>query len=183
MPLRLIIAVTLSLVLHGGLLVADAFKPAAPRPRPALQAILRLPPEPARPAETPPIPDSLLKNTIEEEALQEDAPKPPPPVAKKKIETPNTSPPTPKPLTQREIRAVQEKLAEYVFYPEHARALGIEGTVELFIELSANGKVEDVRVVSSSGYPILDNAAIKGFYAIGRLPGTSDTWSYTFQLE
>lgn len=177
MPLRLIIAFTLSLVLHGGLLVADAFKPAAPRPRPALQAILHFPPEPARPAETPPIPDSLLKNTIEEEALQEDKPKPPP-VAKKEIETPTT-----KPLTQREIRAVQKKLAEYVFYPEQARAMGIEGTVALFVELGKDGKVEDVRVVSSSGYPILDNAAIKGFYAIGRLPGTSDTWSYTFQLE
>ena len=40
-----------------------------------------------------------------------------------------------------------------------------------------------IRVVSSSGFPILDNAAIKGFYAVGRLPGKSDTWSYTFHLE
>lgn len=183
MSLRLIIAFTLSLVLHGGLLVADAFKPATPRPRPALQALLHPPPEPARPAEIPPIPDSLLKNTIEEEAPREDIPKPPPPMAKKKIETPNTKPPTPKPLTRREIRAVQKKLAEYVFYPEQARAMGIEGTVVLFVELGKDGKVEDVRVVSSSGYPILDNAAVKGFYAIGRLRGTSDTWSYTFHLE
>jgi len=178
MPLRLIIAFTLSLVLHGGLLVADAFKPAAPRPRPALQAILRLPPEPVRPAEAPSIPESLLKNTIEEKAAQEDAPKPPPPMVKRKI-----APSGKKPLTRREIRTVQKKLSEYVFYPERARAMGIEGTVVLFVELAHDGTVEDVRVMSSSGFPILDNAAIKGFYAIGRLPGTSDSWSYTFQLE
>ena len=61
--------------------------------------------------------------------------------------------------------------------------MGIEGTVVLFVDLSREGKVEDVRVVSSSGFPILDNAAIKGFYAVGRLPGKSDTWSYTFHLE
>ncbi len=178
MPLRLIIALTLSLVLHGGLLVTNAFKPAVPPPRSALQAILRLPPEPARPAETPHLPDTLLKNTIKEEAPREEASKPLPTPAKKKIEAPGR-----KPLTRREIHAVQKKLSEYVFYPEQARAMGIEGTVTLFVELATDGKVEDVRVVSSSGFPILDNAAIKGFYAIGRLPGTSAAWSYTFQLE
>jgi protein TonB len=178
MPLRLIIALTLSLVLHGSLLVFEAFRPTTPTPRPVLHAVLRLPPEPARPAEPPPTPEALLKNTIEEEPPRAEMQKPPPPEVKKKTETRSTQP-----LTRREIRAVQKKLSEYVFYPAQARASGIEGTVVLFVELAANGSVEDVRVVSSSGYPILDNAAIKGFYAIGHLPGASDTWSYTFRLE
>lgn len=178
MPLRLIIALTLSLVLHGSLLVVDAFKPAKPTSPPPLRATLRLPPEPTRPAEPPPIPDALLKNTIEEEAPRVEAKKPPPPIAERKTSAPRAKTPTP-----REIRAVQKKLAEFVFYPEQARKMGIEGTVVLFVELAADGQVQDVRVVSSSGYPILDNAAIKGFYAVGRLPGTSDTWSYTFHLE
>ena len=178
MPLRLIIALTLSLVLHGSVLVFAAFRPTTPTPRPVLHAVLRLPPEPARPTEPPPVPESLLKNTIEEEALHKEAPKRPPPVVEKKAETRGT-----KPLTRREIRAVHKKLSEYVFYPEQARTRGIEGTVVLFVELAANGNVEDVRVVSSSGFPILDNAAIKGFYAIGHLPGASDTWSYTFRLD
>lgn len=178
MPLRLIIALTLSLVLHGSLLVSDVFKLAPPLPRPALQASLRRPPESAQPAEPQPAPDSLLKNTIEEKPPREEAPKPPRPAVKKKAETRGTQP-----LTRHEIRAVQQKLSEYVFYPEQARAMGIEGTVVLFVELTNDGAVKDVRVVSSSGHPILDNAAIKGFYAIGRLPGISDTWSYTFRLE
>ena len=176
MPHRLIIALTLSLVLHGSLLVVDAFRPAAPTPPPPLRASLRLPAEPARLAEPPPLPDTLLKNTIEDTKSRQ-APTPPPVAERKSAAT------RAKQLTQREIRAVQRKLSEYVFYPEQARQMGIEGTVVLFVALAADGQVQDVRVVASSRHPILDNAAIKGFYAIGRLPGTSDTWSYTFHLE
>lgn len=178
MPRRLIIAFTLSLVLHGSLLIADAFTPELPRPAPALQASLRLPPDLARLPEPQPLPDMLLKNTIEDERPEEPAPRPPPPAKKDKRQTP-----APSVADKREMAAVRKKLSEYVFYPEQARKLGIEGTVELFVELAADGRVQDVRVVTSSGFPILDNAAVKGFYAVGRFPGKSDVWSYTFRLE
>jgi protein TonB len=174
MPHRLIIALTLSLVLHGGLFFmgAPGFS-ATPRP-PALRALLRLPPDLARLPE-PPATESLLKNTLEDAAPEKPAATPP------AEETRRT--PAPSDAGRRAMEAVQEKLSEYVFYPEQARRLGIEGTVTLFVELTADGRVEDVRIVESSGHAILDNAAVKGFYAVGRFPGESGFWDYTFRLE
>lgn len=175
MPFRLLIAFALSLALHGALLIAKVFTPDPPR-APALQASLRLPPDLAKPPEPPPVPETLLKNTIEDERPEKPAPAPPPPESKRKTPAPSVA-------EKREMAAVRKKLSKYVFYPEQARKLGLEGTVELFVELSDDGRVQDVQVVASSGFPILDNAAVKGFYAIGRLPGRSQIWTYTFRLE
>jgi protein TonB len=175
----LIIALTLSLVLHGSLLFTSAFHfSPAPRP-PALLASLRLPPELTKLPEPMPDADTLLKNTLEDEPPEKPAPTPPPPLSKEKPGTPAPSPIADK----REMEAVSQKLSEYVFYPEQARQLGLEGTVTLFVELADDGRVEDIRVIASSGYPMLDNAAVKGFYAVGRLPGKSGYWDYTFELE
>ena len=52
-------------------------------------------------------------------------------------------------------------------------AQNIEGNVRLIIKLSDSGAVEDVIVAASSGYPILDNAAIKAAYAMGSLTGVT----------
>jgi protein TonB len=46
-------------------------------------------------------------------------------------------------------------------YPESARRRGIEGTVLLKMRITAQGRVEDVRVVRSAGYPELDESAIE----------------------
>jgi len=45
-------------------------------------------------------------------------------------------------------------------YPKRARKMGWEGTVVLDFLVDANGNVYDIRVVRSSGYPDLDQAAI-----------------------
>jgi len=45
-------------------------------------------------------------------------------------------------------------------YPKRARRMGWEGTVVLDFLVDANGNVYDIRVVRSSGYPDLDQAAI-----------------------
>jgi protein TonB len=174
----LIIALSLSLVLHGSLLFTSAFR-FSPAPRhPALLASLRLPPDLAKLPEPLPDADTLLKNTIEDESPEKLPPTPlPPPKKKRETSVPSNA------ANKHEMAAVQKKLSEYVFYPEQARQLGLEGTVTLFVELADDGRVEDVRVIASSGYPILDNAAVKGFYAVGRLPGKSDYWDYVFELE
>ncbi|MDR2787065.1 MAG: TonB family protein [Candidatus Accumulibacter sp.] len=165
----------LSLVLHGGLLCASAFR-LSPAPRaPVLLTSLRLPPDPAKAPEPPQVAETLLKNTIDDDPPEEPAPGGPP---KKRRERPVSAL-----ADERRMEAIRKQLSEYVFYPEQARRLGLEGTVTLFVEVSGDGRIEDVRVVASSGHPILDNAAIKGFYALGRLPGTSDHWDYTFTLE
>jgi protein TonB len=173
MSRSLIISLMLSLVLHGGLLRMDAFRFAPSQSAPVLRATLRPPPEPVSRPETADVSEALLKNTIEEDRPAKPAPPPPPLPEKREASAP--------PAARQD--AVRKKLSEYVFYPEQAKELGLEGTVTLFVELSGDGRVEDVRVVESSGHPILDNAAIKGFYALGRLPGESDYWEYTFRLE
>jgi protein TonB len=175
----LIIALTLSLVLHSGLLFTSAFRFSPASRPPALLASLRLPPDLAKIPEPLPDADTLLKNTLEDDSPEKPAPIPPLPPPKEKSMTPAPSAVPDK----REMEAVSKKLSEYIFYPEQARQLGIEGTVTLFVELSDDGRVEDVRLIESSGYPILDNAAIRGFYAVGRLPGKSDYWDYEFRLE
>lgn len=176
MSFRLLLALALSLAMHGVLLLPDMLKrfSVAP-PRPVLQASLRLPPRPD------PAPAPLLKNTLEDDAPRKEAAsvKTPPPAAPPK---PSPKPGPVKKVTQREMQAVQRKLSQYIYYPEAARQRGLEGTVEVFVELAADGSVDDVRLIRGTGHAILDNAAIKGFYAVGRLPGTSARWSYSFRL-
>jgi periplasmic protein TonB len=164
---RLIIAFTLSLVLHVSLLVAEALDFSSPPPIPALQASLRLPPDLTRLPEPPPLPESLLKNTIDPET-----PESIPQFTPEQPTKPKPSP-TRSSDARREIRTAQRKLSEHIFYPPEAIARGLEGDVQLIIVLASDGHVEDVHVAASSGYPILDNAAIKAAYAMGRLPGST----------
>lgn len=162
MPFRLIIALALSFALHGGLLLPDLIKrsPVAP-PRPALQALLRLPPVPDVPVEP------LLKNTLDEDVAPE----------KPLIEPPPTPTPAPvkaqKRAVQREVQVAQRKLNEHLFYPPEAIALGLEGEVRLIVKVGADGEIDDVSIAASSGHAILDKAAIKAAYAMGRLGGSS----------
>jgi protein TonB len=44
-------------------------------------------------------------------------------------------------------------------YPEEARKLGIEGELRLLLLLMPDGRIDEVRILSSSGNPILDRAA------------------------
>lgn len=167
MSSRLILAFALSFVVHGGLLAPTVLKrfPDSP-PRPALRAELRLPPKP--PLAMPDPADALLKNTLEAEKAEKIDERPPvrqvPAVAAKPVK---------RAAPQREVRAAQRKISEHLFYPPEAVARGLEGEVRLIVKLGADGAVEDVHVGASSGYPILDNAAIKAAYAMGRLTGAT----------
>ena len=165
MPHRLLIALTLSLVLHFSLLVADALDFSSPPPSRTLQASLRIAPDLSRLPEPPPLPESLLKNTIDAENTESSSQFTPPPPSKPSPARPAAN--------RREIRAAQRKLSEHIFYPPEAIAHGLEGDVHLIVKLAADGQVEDVLVAASSGFPLLDNAAIKAAYAMGRLPGST----------
>ena len=158
MPFRLIIALALSLALHGSLFLSDLIKrsPVAP-PRPALQALLRLPPVPDVPTEP------LLKNTLDPEdtpSIPKIEPPPSPVPAKVKNRT-----------VQHDVQVARRKLNEHLFYPPEAVSRGIEGEVRLIIHLGADGAIDDVSIATSSGHTILDNAAIKAAYAMGKLGG------------
>jgi len=57
-------------------------------------------------------------------------------------------------------------------YPEPARIRGIEGTSILMILVNETGKVEDVYVAISSGYEVLDQAALKAVWLTRFTPAT-----------
>lgn len=165
----LLLAFTASLLLHAAVLWGGALNQLLnPPPVRVLQASLRLPPVEAPPAEP------LIKNTLDrDEAKPEETPpapeiKPPP--------VPKPAPPTPaKPAKaeKRQVRAAQQKIAQHLYYPAEAVARGLEGEVRLILSLGEDGTVNDVLVASSSGHALLDNAAIKAAYAMGRLSGVS----------
>jgi protein TonB len=100
--------------------------------------------------------DAMLKNTLDE-------------IVK-------AVPPRPKPrepigrAPAASLRAAQRKLSAYQFYPAEAAALGIEGEVRLLLTLDKNGNLIDIRVASSSGHVILDDAAVRAAVAMHSVP-------------
>jgi protein TonB len=100
--------------------------------------------------------EAVLKNTLDEAVKK--APVRPIPLE------PNRSAP------QASLRAAQRKLSAYQFYPPEAAARGIEGEVRLLLTLDKNGNLIDIRVASSSGHVILDDAAVRAAAAMHRVP-------------
>lgn len=54
-----------------------------------------------------------------------------------------------------------DKKSLVVIYPPEARAKRIEGKVELSILIGTDGNVKDAQLARTSGYPILDDAALQ----------------------
>lgn len=165
---HLTLALAASLLLHAAVLGAGAFKALLkPPPAPSLQVVLRVPAPPAPPAEP------LLKNTLDpepEQPREADRPNPPePPPSAKPVPRPAAEP---KP-EKKQVQAAQRKLAEHTFYPPEAIARNLEGEVRVILVLSEDGSIADVQVAASSGHAILDNAAVKAAWAMGRLPGAT----------
>jgi len=46
-------------------------------------------------------------------------------------------------------------------YPPQSRRLGEQGKVELLLHVLPNGRVDEARITRSSGYPRLDEAAVR----------------------
>lgn len=163
-PRRLLLSIAVSLALHAAVLGAGALKALLkPPPVRVLQASLRLPPVELPPAEP------LLKDTLAPEEA-----KPEPKVEPKPAPTPRPTPaPRPAKAEKREVQAAQRKIAQHTYYPPEAIARNIEGDVRLLLVLGEDGAISDVQIAASSGHAILDNAAIKAAYAMGRLTGVT----------
>ena len=58
------------------------------------------------------------------------------------------------------VRAVQERIVNAIYYPQQAKQVGWEGNLRLSLNLTANGTLKEIRLVKSSGYRILDDAAM-----------------------
>lgn len=58
------------------------------------------------------------------------------------------------------VRAVQAKIINAIHYPQQAKSAGWGGNVKLNINLAANGSLKDIKLMQSSGYKVLDDAAL-----------------------
>jgi len=65
---------------------------------------------------------------------------------------------------------LNQAFAPYFQYPRLARKRGWQGTVELGLHVSSSGKLSNIRIMQSSGYRVLDLAAIKSLQQLGTLP-------------
>lgn len=135
------------------------------------------PPEPERPPESEP--PKELPPDLEVLKLPEPAPERQPvetPVVETPKEEPRKEPPRPPVAASAPAPAVAPRQARVDApprprksikpdYPKGARLRGEQGDVQLEIEVTASGAVGEVKVVSSSGYPELDEAAVRAVKA------------------
>jgi protein TonB len=76
---------------------------------------------------------------------------------------------------QRIAHTVRLAIANNFYYPAMARRRGQQGYVRLAMRIEADGYLSNMRVVQSSGYGLLDNAAIKTLQRVDRVP-EAVTW-------
>ena len=164
-PLALALSLTVSLALHGALLLPDIVKRPSTMPPPVrLQASLRVPPAPP----TPPIPETPA---IEPESIEKDTltPEQKPVPAPREIEPPAKVAPRNAPVAGRKyVESAQRKLANVLVYPPEAIAQGLEGDVHLLIKLNDDGTIAEISVAAGSGHVLLDHAAIRAARMVRR---------------
>ncbi len=126
-----------------------------PPPQPETKPIVV--PPPPKPEEKPqPAPPPKPEMTIPEPKPEP----PPPPPAPKPVVVP---PPKPKPPTEEYVPVTQPNFAvqaQHVYPPEAARRHQ-QGTVVLMLYINGSGTLDKIEIVKSSGFPLLDSAAIK----------------------
>ena len=136
-------------------------EPDTPPPPPASDTP---PPEPDTPPpepDTPPPPEPDTPPPPVADTPPPPVPAPPPREPDTKPEAPPPSPP-PEAPKQAHVDAPPKPVKSIKpDYPKGARQRGEEGDVDLELAINANGRVESVSVVKSSGYPELDAAAIR----------------------
>jgi protein TonB len=127
-------------------------KPVVVAPPPIVQPMAAPKPEEKPMPPPPPKPEMTLP---EPKPTQP----PPPPVVKPVV----VPPPQPKPPTEEYVPVTQptyEVQAAQVYPPEAARRHQ-QGTVVLMLYINGGGTLDKVEIVKSSGFPLLDAAAIR----------------------
>ena len=142
-------------------------EPVTPPPEPVPP-----PPEPVPPPPEPVTPPPEPVPPPPEPVTPPPEPVPPPPVlprddhiSREPDTKPTTDPPpasAPEAPKQAKVDAPPRPLKTIrPDYPKGARQRGEEGNVDLELAINANGRVESVSVVKSSGFPELDAAAMR----------------------
>lgn len=68
------------------------------------------------------------------------------------------------------VHAVEELVRAHTRYPRAASREGLQGRVELALRISNDGRVLAIRVATTSGHGILDDAALEAAREIDRVP-------------
>ncbi|HLI21725.1 MAG TPA: energy transducer TonB, partial [Stellaceae bacterium] len=114
---------------------------------------------------------------------------PPPPQSTAPTVTTTIAPPTPAPTAP--PARVQPHLdlahSSQPDYPPEARRLGKQGSLILQVLVEADGRVSDSKLVQSSGFPVLDQAALAGVktnyrFVPGTVGGTPQPMWFTFRF-
>jgi protein TonB len=187
-PLPLLAALLFSVGLHGLLFFPFVSGTSErPPPRPSLAATLRPPALPVSapvPEETDPLPQLALEETKAPPAERDPAPEETPRMERRRERThepPRKSPEAPDSFAEtlgtlppKAARSARQQLEELArrgdFYPLEAIENRWQGEVSVRIFLDAQGQVIAARVEAGSGYPILDEAALRAVRALTSLP-------------
>lgn len=165
---KLLIA-TLALVVHGALFHWAANRDTTPAPIEPPQVpemvieFAAPPPPPPPPPPEPPPPEPIPEPVVEppppvvEELAVKPPPKPKPKPLPKPIPKP-VEPPPPVTPPQANAAYLRNPAPEY---PSLAQRRNWQGTVLLRVHVLANGRPGDIQVQTSSGRPVLDEAALK----------------------
>lgn len=81
------------------------------------------------------------------------------------------------------ISIIYDKLSQYFIYPKLAQKRNWQGKVLLSLRVSSNGKINNVQINRSSGYSVLDQAAVNSLMKIGSLPQLSSWLPYEIDLK
>ena len=71
------------------------------------------------------------------------------------------------------ISALNNELRQYFIYPRLAQKRNWQGKVLVSVQIRANGDIKNIQISQSSGYSVLDNAAIDSMRKIKKLSGIS----------
>lgn len=153
----LLASIALHALLLGAASLARLFAVAPSQPSAAIRLEVRLPP-----ARTTDSDAALLKNTLADVAPPASAPV----VRSVPVDRRGSAFKAPRAV----VHEARRKLAEHLFYPPEAIALGLEGEVRLLLRLAPDGVILDVGIASGSGHALLDHAAIEAALAMRRLP-------------
>ena len=74
---------------------------------------------------------------------------------------------------------VHNRLSQYMSYPAHARRRGWEGSVMIGFSVDKQGFLRDIHLTRTSGYTLLDNAALTAIKKVSYIP--VDQWGDIFQ--
>jgi len=66
-------------------------------------------------------------------------------------------------------QSLTKALESHFHYPRLARKRGWQGTVEIGLNIATDGELSNIRVIQSSGYRVLDRAAVKSLKNLGNL--------------